>query len=433
MKLRPSAFAAFLCSGLWLPQAFALPQDFGDLSDLLGAGGGLFSNDVIVDGRDLTDGFLQETVWSGEKKLPGSWKDAYETGSREIRHITKSPYLFGHVPIGVEASYDEKALERVSIYYLEAGTFYGYQPELKDTKEGVDLLRQKRRMFRKAFNALEKSLAETLKDITKNRGSMEKEGRTNFFKSYFKQYVLDDRLAIQLRTADDFFVRVDLTPLERVSDGYLDPEIDSLKKRERAGLLSDKVKTTPNGDVKVEEVPMIFQGGRAYCGITTFLMVAQHLGIQLDPATVASVAGFQFGMGGKKLIEAYSAAAKEGNLRMSRNHKFDFERAKKSIDAGLPVLVWRKFDPHRNRIHTQRHHRERARGHLNVSLPEPTPEDRATWPGANHPNHASVITGYHPEKNEVIFSESWGEHARDKRMRAEELEGTSYMVFYFRL
>jgi hypothetical protein len=31
----------------------------------------------------------------------------------------------------------------------------------------------------------------------------------------------------------------------------------------------------------------------------------------------------------------------------------------------------------------------------------------------------------------VIFTESWGEQTRARRMRAEELEGTSYYAVYF--
>ena len=65
------------------------------------------------------------------------------------------------------------------------------------------------------------------------------------------------------------------------------------------------------------------------------------------------------------------------------------------------------------------------------ALPEPDDSDKARWPGVGSPAHASVITGYNRQTNEVIFDESWGEHARGKRMRAEELEATSYYVFYF--
>ena len=47
--------------------------------------------------------------------------------------------------------------------------------------------------------------------------------------------------------------------------------------------------------------------------------------------------------------------------------------------------------------------------------------------------HASVINGYHSARREVIFSESWAEAARNRRMRVEEMEGTCYLAYYPRL
>jgi hypothetical protein len=229
---------------------------------------------------------------------------------------------------------------------------------------------------------------------------------------------------VQLRTAKDFYVRVDLRRRETARESLLSPEHESVRNRERLKRLKENVKQVATGDVQVDGVPMIYQGGRAYCGITTFLMGAQYLGIQVDPATLASVAGFRYGQGGKKMIEAYNAVAREGGMRLKRATKVDIERVQASVDAGLPVLVWRHYDKGRNQLHM------RATGCAGA-LPEPDDSDKARWPGVGSPAHASVSTGYNRQTSEVIFDESWGEHARGKRMRAEELEATSYYVFYF--
>ena len=136
------------------------------------------------------------------------------------------------------------------------------------------------------------------------------------------------------------------------------------------------------------------------------------------------MAGFRYGQGGKKMIEAYSAVAKEGAVRMSRSTKVDPDRVRKSLDAGFPVLVWRHYDADRNRLHAMA---ARAPG----LLPPPDEADRATWPTGNAPAHSSLITGYNADTGEVIFAESWGEHARGKRMLMEEIEATAYYIFYY--
>lgn len=410
-----SSLCALLSISISLSSAWALPQDFGI--------GNFLQGGMAMDGRDLTPGFMAPEAWNGSQELDGSWRDAYENGPRRVRHIKAAPYLFGQVPIGVEAVYLGKALERISIYYLGSGTFFGYAPGLKDSAAGQATLKQKQRQFRKIFTNLEKSLSSNIEDLTGDRGKSASEGTTSLFKQRFHQYEKDG-LAVQLRTAKDFYVRVDLRRRETVRESLLSPEHESVRKRERLKRLKGNVKQVATGDVQVDGVPMIYQGGRAYCGITTFLMGAQYLGIQVDPATLASVAGFRYGQGGKKMIEAYNAVAREGGMRLKRATKIDIERVQASVDAGLPVLVWRHYDKGRNQLHM------RATGRAGA-LPEPDDSDKARWPGVGSPAHASVITGYNRQTNEVIFDESWGEHARGKRMRAEELEATSYYVFYF--
>ncbi len=413
-----SLFSYAIVSLSCVVSVWALPQDFGDLSDLLAGG-------LRPDGREMTDGFLDPAVWRGDRDLPGDWKEAYQFGPRLVKHITAAPYLFGHVPIGVEATYHKKTLERVSIYYLEAGSFFGYEPTLKESNEGKQVLREKQQTFHKIFKELERNLEKEL-ERRATRQEAKVEGKTVMFKRRFQQFEKDD-LAMQLRTERNFYVRVDLCQVANVQEDYLRPELLPLRKRERGGALEANVSRAPGGDVTLKGIPMIYQGGRAYCGITTYLMAAQYLGLTIDPATMASVSGFRYGMGGHKMIEAYKAAAKEGRLRLSRASKVDVDRVKASIDAGLPVVVWRRYDRQRNRLHTVA---ARSEGTM-TALPEPTEEDRTTWPAAGAPAHASVITGYHGDRNEMIFAESWGEHARGKRMRAEELEATAYYVFYF--
>lgn len=413
-----------LVSLIWMPRAWALPQDFGDLGDIALFGGGL-----TLDGRDLTQGFLADAVWASEAELPGHWREGEAVGSRRTRIMTAAPYLFGQVPIGVEAVYEANDLERVSIYYLESGTFYGYSPELKNSADGKKTLRDKQRLFRRVFDRLVKDLGEVVADVTDDRGESLVAGKTPVFKHRYRQYESGD-LALQLRAKKDFFVRLDLRRLEDANRGFLLPELERVRKKDRAHALKQNVVQSDAGDVEVSGIPMIYQGGRAYCGITTYLMAAQYLGVDMDPATMASESGFRYGMGGKKMIEAYNAVAREGDLRLSRTTKLDVDRVKASIDAGIPVMVWRRFDIERNRLHTGW---RRGRGERVFALPEPDANDQAKWPGAGAPAHASVITGYNPERNEFIFSESWGEHASGKRIREEELAATAYYAFYFSL
>ena len=96
------------------------------------------------------------------------------------------------------------------------------------------------------------------------------------------------------------------------------------------------------------------------------------------------------------------------------------------MEKGYPIIVWRRFSLHRDQIHTAA-----SKG---IKLPDPSKEDQSKWPTSkSDPGHASVITGFNKKTGEVIFMESWGENARDKRITASELEATSYATFYFKI
>ena len=402
---------ACLFTQLTLP-LMALPQEFGTFGQL------------AADTRDLTAPFLAAQSWDGSEPLAGEWTSKESLAGYRVACIRKAPILFGQRPIHVKASYLDDQLDHVSIYYLEAGAYFGYNPELKHTTDGVQLQRTKLSTFRKDYKRVEASLERAIKTLTNTRGQRASQGVTSMMRTSFRRYKEGD-LAIQLHCEKDHFIRIDLRRYKDSlkNETYVNDKLVSSKKRDRLAAYKEKVQRNTDGDVNIKGVPMVPQGGRAYCGITTFLMAANYFGIQIDPPTMASRAGMKFGEGGNKMLEAYTAATREGNVRMTRGGKFDFKRAKKAIDQGYPVVVWRKYDTARNRLHTK-----------GEALPEPDEKDQETWPDMETArNHASIITGYHDEKREVIFAESWGDNARDKRMRAEEMEGSAYMAFYFRL
>lgn len=398
----------------------ALPQRIG--APLLGGGLG-------ADGRDLTMQFLDAPAWDGIGKLDGHWETAREVRGRRVDRLTKAPSLFGHLPVAAEASYLDNELERVSIYYLESGLFYGFTPQ---NEREADALREQERLFEKAQKDLTKNLSGTLRRVTKDRPRTVTDSVSTLLKLPYTQYGYK-KLAVQLRSRERAYVRVDILRQEDAKNGYFDKRLASLGQREKEGLFEANVRKDADGTVAIDGVPCLNQGGSAYCGLTAFLMATEYFGVEVDAPTLASISGFRYGFGGNKMLEAYEAVSREGALRLNRATTFNFDHVKASIDEGRPVLVWRKFDDQRDRLHRRIAGRLKDHPEGIVELPAPDEADRATWPGKGHPNHASVITGYHADRGEVIFSESWGEGGRDKRMRAEEMAGTAYMTFFFRL
>jgi hypothetical protein len=158
----------------------------------------------------------------------------------------------------------------------------------------------------------------------------------------------------------------------------------------------------------------------------------QFCGLTFDTEDFAAAAGIRFGSTRKShLREVYLAAAKEAALQMFHSTKFEFARATQSIDAGFPVMVFRRWNQEREYLHSAFIRRFAA--DPAVELPRPDANDQKTWPIREGFAHASVVNGYNIKRHEVIFMESWSEAVRNRRMRIEELEATAYLAYYPRL
>ena len=144
---------------------------------------------------------------------------------------------------------------------------------------------------------------------------------------------------------------------------------------------------------------------------------------------MAAAAGFQNtgSAGGSNMVKLYQAVASEAGLSMDRKSKFNEAAEKRALAGGLPVIVWRRFSWERNAQHDRV-----ATGRTTLPDPRSTVE-AATWPGADAPLHASILTGYDANRGEVFFLESWTGRDKPRRMSFEEMAAMSYLVFIFDL
>ncbi|MEZ5305325.1 MAG: C39 family peptidase [Verrucomicrobiales bacterium] len=431
MKARLSLLVALSLLGA-VPSLHAIPQEF-----ISGGGGGfgpVIPNNPIFNGGDFTGGFLDEDNWE-KGELPGDWLDEPSLDGEQMRRLKSVPYLFGQIPLGVFSRTKNGKLVGAAIVYLDAGAYFGYRPSaspgddaglLPDAEaeareeKAKDDLRQKQRDFDRLYKKLEKDLE---KEISRacGRGKARQLGKTGFLRADVTEFRQGD-LVVRFQPNEGHSIWVTIQPESEAKDDFVDPKIAKMDRREAAAFYAERAKEMAGGDVEIEGVPTFRQGLRPYCGISTLAMVMRYLGLELGTDGLAAGARLKNtgSAKGSKIFDLYRAAPQEVGAEMQHTQKFDFDRTMRSVAAGIPVIVWRKFDPRRDALHQS------------GNLPEPTREDEATWPGKAAPNHASVITGFNAERKEVIFMESWGEHTRGRRMRAEEMEGTAYVTFFFK-
>lgn len=396
----------------------AIPQDFGGFG-----GGGLFGAAFQPLGiaNDLTDELIAAAL-ADDGRLPREWKALPSLDGDEIRIMTVTGPLFGSKPEAIFANYEGDQLKSISARYLDASHFAYKHKDLDEKTRAREL--------KKRYARLSDQLTKELSKFTRGRGEKTMVGRTKFLRTHFLQYQYgeDDELTLRLSLLEDQSISLTLQRSEIAGEDYLDQTVAALDTRERREQLLANVNSNEAGDVTIAGIPMFKQGQRPYCSVSTLGMATHYLGLRMN--TNALAAGAQFRASstakGAKIHDLYRAAADECGATIARGGSFDFTRAQKAIEKGYPVLVWRYYSRSRDRMHSSA-----ALGHELVELND---DDRTSWPtGEGDPGHASVITGFNKERGEVIFMESWGEHTRGKRMKAEELEATSYQVFYFKI
>ena len=355
----------------------------------------------------------------------------------------------GHTPTRVQAYFTGETLDRIVVIYLETGEFFG-PSEVKELKahaaktykEQQQLAKQilvaqkqeegtvkaKRKAFNEKFAELKTHLQLNMEQVLGIKGK-----RANVGMDKLSSRVVDfpyQDLSLRLDVEEEQLIAVTIQRKEDAGRKLLDTRTQSLAGRRKD--VKQNVNIMENGDVVIVNIPMLTQGQRGYCAVGTLAMVAQYYGLEVNVDLLAAKADYREGDTAQANIRPiYRAAASEAKLNMNETVGFPFWQVKRYIEKGQPVVVWRAFSQERDDFHSR--FAETFRQDPSKTLPDPYKNyrDKENWPTLKTGGHASLITGFNKLRKEVLFTESWGEDTRNRRMRIEEMETTTYRTFFF--
>ncbi|GAA5479695.1 hypothetical protein [Haloferula helveola] len=423
--MKRALFSALLMAGLIGPgTVVAIPTNvFGPI----------VQSDSPLNGEDLTDQVL--AALAGDGQLPGEWVAEGAVGASEISHLLARPVLFDREVVILRAVRRDGNLERVEATFADAGSFFGYfdedLPDGLSRRQAEEAVQAKVKERQDEFSKLYTESLETVRDsiaevADKPRAKEVRFGKGRTLRAEVEEWRKGD-LAVRLFAADERLVRVMIGKSDRLPAGWIDPAFESESERDRSARLAAAVKKDSDGTVRIEGLQPMPQGYKPYCGLNTLAMAARHLGLTLDEDWLAAAGGFQNtgSAAGSDMVKLYHAVASEAGLGMDRANDFDESDVKAALSEGRPVVVWRRFSWERNKLHDRI-----AAG--DAEMPDPNdPAEASSWPDEDAPLHASVLTGFDPEKREVFFLETWSGKDTPRRMRFEEMESTAYLTFVF--
>lgn len=369
------------------------------------------------------DALKSAALWDARDFLDG-WGAVSPTAKEEHRNHPGKCEVFGHAAYSVRGLFERGRLTGITVTVLDSGAWFGFVPNSEVKKVASAKGPQFTALYRQTAADVERGLAALA-------GSA---GRKVVFvdKGVLKHDVLvfhTGDLWTRLTVLENQLVKFTVTRTEADAVSPLSTMRRTERRDGQAREFAARVGSEPNGDRLLEGVPIFTQGDRAYCGVATLAMAMQFLGLRLDTEDYAGAAGIKFGSTYHSDIRhVFEAAADVAKVKLPRTTQFDFEKARVAIDAGIPVIVFRRWSQERDFLHSA--FAERFQKDPAATLPKPDLNDRKTWPARDDFAHSSLVTGYNLARREVLFTESWGEHTRNRRMRIEEMEGTAYFAYY---
>ncbi|AHF89399.1 hypothetical protein OPIT5_03075 [Opitutaceae bacterium TAV5] len=216
---------------------------------------------------------------------------------------------------------------------------------------------------------------------------------------------------------EEQMVSLKIVPALRSAEPRLASE--QLRKRLEAGITR-----RANGDVILDQVPMVSQDPKGYCVPATFERYLRYLGIPADMYELAMVADTSFG-GGTTFsgmawgISRYMRRQRQGrSLEKAPLKRLTPVALSSYIDDGYPV-IWGLFSTEDfNRVSNE-HTRARAGATDWAAWKKTVAATAKGFTGTRANAHACLLIGYNRATDEIAFTDSWGPDYAERWVPAE--------------
>ena len=176
-------------------------------------------------------------------------------------------------------------------------------------------------------------------------------------------------------------------------------------------MLKARITKRPDGDIILDQIPMVNQGPKGYCVPATFERVLRYVGIPADMYELAAAGGTDFGGGSS--FEGMAAGLDRYVRRQGRHldkatFKFSINGVARYLDEGRPI-VWGLYstEPFNTLSNSLTEAREKTTDWPLWKKTVAAADTSTLFPDSSC-GHACLIIGYNRVTNEIAFTDSWG-------------------------
>jgi len=217
------------------------------------------------------------------------------------------------------------------------------------------------------------------------------------------------------------YLMLRIVPTRELDDADSSKKAFSTAKQE----LSKRVAERPNGDVIINDLPMVNQGRKGYCVPATFERLLRYYGIPAD-MNVLAMAGKTTAGGGTSISQiqaaTYGVIADAGGSIHPRTFSGNIQEIKTTIDSGKPLIF-----AHYSTEEFNKRVNERMRRRIAVTNWDdwatkflPAMKKGAPLKQDQFYSHVCLIIGYNEKSREIAITDSWGPSATERWMTEEE-------------
>ena len=236
--------------------------------------------------------------------------------------------------------------------------------------------------------------------------------------------------AFLLSHVEEEYVSLSIQTIEFADDRGRSSRVPDSVVRTR---IRGNVETRENGDVVINDIPMVDQGPKGYCVPATVERCMRFLGMSADMYLLA-MAGETKAGGGTSVDRLLNNIGRDIKRK---GRSFDIESGeikmrdiKKKIDDGVPV-IWALYSTSKfNATANQRTKARKEGDWASYKSDVLAAAESNELPAERDKGHVVIIMGYNEETEEFAFSDSWGERYKERWITIAEAEQISQKRFY---
>ena len=240
--------------------------------------------------------------------------------------------------------------------------------------------------------------------------------------------------AILLSSPKNEYAAVKILPTD-VADHF--GNVDNLDRDALRDMLATRVLKRDNGDVVIQQIPMVDQGPKGYCVPATWERYLRYVDVPADMYVLAMLGNTAAGGGTNPgairdglndYVESYGRRIEDADSRL------EMFNVTKFIDKGLP-LMWCCFIEKPVEKSIEQHTAERKTTTdwtgYKASLDAGDKTMSFADPDRMNNGHMRMIIGYNKTTNELAISDSWGPHFTERWISLKEAQGTSQEILEY--